>query len=96
MTALTLSVWGQLSLCPGPAALVSVGRPSAATLATLALASGALASGPPRVRRGYQRLLMMWMACWRVDVHSESLGSFSIKTCEGPGAGVTHDGAAPS
>lgn len=29
----------------------------------------------------YQRLEMAWMVCWRVDVHSASQGSFSIKTC---------------
>lgn len=28
----------------------------------------------------YQRLEMMWMACWRVDAHSVSWGSFSIRS----------------
>lgn len=34
---------------------------------------------------------MMQRVCWRVEVHSVSCGSFSIRTCRSPGeGGVAH------
>lgn len=40
---------------------------------------------------------MMQRVCWRVEVHSVSCGSFSIRTCRSPGeGGVTHAQARPT